>query len=95
MKWNPLAVHYFQLERINLRGASMTMMSAGLVLPLLEPLERLPVWNCELHPSQSKINLNVPVTPGISITLTRKHSEEKIALGASCITVCIFTLANL
>lgn len=95
MKWNPLAVHYSQLERINLSRASMTMMSTELVLPSLEPLGRLPVWICELHPSQSKINCSVPVAAGISITLRLKSSEEKNILTASyrnwirfvCITV--------
>lgn len=84
MKWNPLAVHYSQLERINLSGASLAMLSAGLVLPSLEPLRRLPVWICELHPSQSKINFSVPVTPGISITLPLKHSQGNNILSASC-----------
>lgn len=77
MKWNPLAVHSSQLERINLRGESMTMMSEGLDLPSLEPLKRLSVWIWELHPSRSKINIIVPLTPGISVTLRLKHSKEK------------------
>lgn len=77
----------------------MTMMSAGLVLPSPEPLGRLPVWIRELHPSQSKINFSVPVTPGIFITLRLKHSERRktfsmhheIAEYGLFVLTCIYT----